>query len=209
MIDFITNKKTLIVIGVVMFLIIIVGSTYSYFTIDVSNSFSKTVDVSGSTSDVGSIIITSNNNNIYLNLTAKDQMAEAGTVFYGSTNGTPSTTPNNIEIGTLSSTVGAALCDINLVGTYTNKELVNSLSSTGELVLEVNGVDFDLYTYKNNSSFDINLEDVYVDTSGSSILGDLAYYITEDDQNGEAAKSFNLEIDYGSMICVATEEISD
>ncbi len=85
------KSKKLLIIGMVSLLLFVVGASYAYFTVGTTNNFG-THTISGTMEGVGSVALTSTNNNISLNLTAVDMMQGNDDIYYsGTTDGTPAT----------------------------------------------------------------------------------------------------------------------
>ncbi len=85
------NNKKLLILGIVTILLFVVGASYAYFAVSTTNNFG-THTISGTMEDVGSVALTSTNNNISINLTAADMMQGSSDIYYyGSTDGTPLT----------------------------------------------------------------------------------------------------------------------
>ena len=76
------KQMTLLVVGVISLLILLVGGTYAYFSINTSAS-SNGANVSGSIKDLGTPTIKTVTSNLYLNLNASLMSEDnAGTTYF-------------------------------------------------------------------------------------------------------------------------------
>ncbi len=86
-----SKSKILMLIGIVTFLLLIVGATYAYFGVTANNNGSNTT-ISGRTNIAGAVTLNTNISNLYLKLKASD-MAEnkQGSIYYANSeeSGTP------------------------------------------------------------------------------------------------------------------------
>ncbi len=117
------KKKYLSMLGLITISMFIIGASYAYFSVGTTNNFG-THTISGTMEDVGSVALTSTGNNISLNLSAADMMQGNSDIwYYGSEDGTPSTTFNPIKLADAIATgTGTYNCDytINVTASGTN-----------------------------------------------------------------------------------------
>jgi len=147
------DKKTLIKfgIGIFVFLFLVIGATYAYFTMNITNSYENR-KITGKIEEQGHVALQLAND-FYMNLTAYDMQNKGSDVsYFASSTGTKTTDTEEI-IGT-TSVVG----EQTYYCTYTlnvNENSENSMyeafqnmvgKSNGQIVLTVNGIDYDFNT---------------------------------------------------------------
>lgn len=139
-------------IMIITFFVLIVGATYAYFSVSTS--------VSGGSSKINTIAETAGistlrtGNNLSLNLTLVDMMKNNNDVtYYATVDGTPSTTENTEIIGVAEvDGNGIMNCsyelEVTTSGTNNMYTAFQNMStkSTGQLVLNVAGIEYDLYS---------------------------------------------------------------
>ncbi len=147
------NRKKIIIYASIVFvslLILIVGSSYAYFSITSTNSFgSKTI--SASAPNIGSVILVGDNNTVSLNLSAADMMKKTYNVYYyGTTSGTASTNRTSVQIAhTEVNGEGYFNCSYTLQATNSGTNNLYTAfqgwsgKSTGQIVLTVGGNTYD------------------------------------------------------------------
>lgn len=146
-------KKALIstIIMVITFVVLIMGASYAYFSIGAANNF-NTINVSGSASTVGNVALSAGKN-LKLNLSAINMMqSTSDQVYYATESGSPSTTLTSLAIATAKvNGNGTMKCEYTLnasvSGTNNMYAAFQNMAgrSTGQLVLVVDGVEYDLY----------------------------------------------------------------
>jgi len=145
------NKKILVstIIGVTFFLLLIIGTAYAYFSVNSRYDFSASA--SATTPAIGSVVLQGTNQTLSMDLTRSDMMSNNAGTYYASFNG-KTKTPTEEVIG-VASVDGAGTYTCN----YTIKIDDNSNSiydkfqnmtgkSEGQIVLTVNGLDYDFNT---------------------------------------------------------------
>lgn len=138
-----------IIIFVLVMIILIIGSTYAYFSLTVQNNYSTT-KIDYKLDSVGSASLLSGKN-LAINLTRTQMMKKTNDVtYYATEGGTAQTTQNTVAIAT-ASVIGAGVmnCDytlnVNVTGTMYSKLKAMS-SNGGQVILNFDGVDYDLAT---------------------------------------------------------------
>ena len=159
----IKDMKTIVIptlLMVITFFILIVGATYAYFNVSTTVSGGSTKVYT----DVETVGVSTlrTGNNLSLNLTLVDMMQSSNDkVYYASLNGIPSTTEISEVIGTAEvDGNGVMKCTYELVvnssGTKNMYTAFQNMStkSEGQLVLNIAGIDYDLY----NVTFPLSIE---------------------------------------------------
>ena len=159
----IKDMKTIVIptlLMVITFFILIVGATYAYFNVSTTVSGGSTKVYT----DVETVGVSTlrTGNNLSLNLTLVDMMQSSNDkVYYASLNGVPSTTEISEVIGTAEvDGNGVMKCTYELVvnssGTKNMYTAFQNMStkSEGQLVLNIAGIDYDLY----NVTFPLSIE---------------------------------------------------
>ena len=116
------NKKAIItlVVGIGILFVLIFSATFAYFSVSSTNSFgSKTINATAEA--IGSVALNGTNANLKLNLSAVNMMKASNDVkYWGTSDGTPSTTQNVVTIGSTQVTgVGTFNCNYTLSVTAT------------------------------------------------------------------------------------------
>jgi len=145
------NKKILLstIVGVTFLILLIVGTAYAYFEVNTRYDFSASA--SATTPEVGSVVLRGTGKTLSMDLTRVDMMSENADIYYASFNG-KTKTPTEEVIGVAS---------VDGEGTYTCSYTIkiddnsNSIydkfqnmtgKSNGQIVMTVNGVDYDFNT---------------------------------------------------------------
>lgn len=147
------NKDTIIIpmiIVILTFVLLIVGSAYAYFT--ANNRIGGSTNINTEFESVG-ISKLASKNNLKLNLTLVDMMKKDNNVdYYATLDGTPSTSENSEIIATASvEGNGKMNCnytlEVTVNGTNNMYEAFKNMEkkSAGQLILNVDGIDYDLY----------------------------------------------------------------
>ena len=159
----ITNKKTIIglVVGIVSMVILIVGAAYAYFSVSTIVNF-NTAAVMYSVGDQSTIILNGTSTTLYLDVTGKDMIKrDNDLIYYGSNDGkTKEKTTEQIGIATPTdpNDPGIYYCEYTLNLSHTgDNDMYNMFSgatngirnyqfaSRGQVVLTVNGNEYDFY----------------------------------------------------------------
>lgn len=147
------NKKIIIptLIMVITLVMLVMGATYAYFSADYTID-SNTTKIESTIESVG-IVSLSAGTDLSLNISAVQMMQQTGDVeYYATESGTPSTSSNTVAIATADvEGNGTMSCDYqlkaalsgtnNMYTAFTNM----STKSQGQLVLTVDGVEYDFY----------------------------------------------------------------
>lgn len=147
------NKDTIIIpmiIVILTFVLLIVGSAYAYFT--ANNSIGGSTNINTEFESVG-ISKLASKNNLKLNVTLVDMMKKDNNInYYATLDGTPSTSENSEVIATASvEGNGKMNCnytlEVTVNGTNNMYEAFKNMTnkSAGQLILNVDGKDYDLY----------------------------------------------------------------
>ena len=165
----IKDMKTIVIptlLMVITFFVLIVGATYAYFNVSTTVSGGSTKVYT----DVETVGVSTlrTGNNLSLNLTLVDMMQSSNDkVYYASLNGVPSTTEISEVIGTAEvDGNGVMKCTYELVvnssGTKNMYTAFQNMStkSEGQLVLNIAGIDYDLYNVTFPLSIKGTLENV-------------------------------------------------
>lgn len=146
------NRSVIIsmIIIILTFILLIVGSTYAYFS--ATNNISGYTGVNIKFESVG-IPRLESKNNLKLNITLVNMVKQNENVsYYATLDGNPTTNENNEVIAT-ASIDGNGVMDCNYIfevnasGKNNMYEAFSSMNdkSTGQLILNVDGTDYDLY----------------------------------------------------------------
>lgn len=140
---------TLIVI--IIMVIFVIGVTFAYFSVVINNDF-EIIKINGAVEPTGSISVKSEND-LLLNISTEKMMDMGKDVtYYATVDGIPAETTQEVAIASIVvSGENTMKCNYKLTGTIsgTNNmyEAFKNMkgSSPGQLVLSVNGIDYDLY----------------------------------------------------------------
>lgn len=149
------TKETKIIIptlfAIIIFVFLVIGSTYAYFTMNATTTGGST-NVNFKAENVG-ISKLQAGNNLKLNLSLTDMMKKNNNVtYYATLDGTPSTSENS-EVIAIASVEGNGTmkCNYNLGVTASGTNnmydaFINMKNkSENQLILNVDGQDYDLY----------------------------------------------------------------
>lgn len=144
------NKKVLIpmIIGIVLLLVILGSVTYAYFAVGTNNDFG-TQTITAGAGEVGTVILRGPNASLRMDLSLPDMMgSNAGKTYYASSLG-KTETPTEEVIGEATATgTGTYTCNYSMKiednsnSIYDKFQAMNG-KSTEQIVLTVNGVDYD------------------------------------------------------------------
>jgi len=146
------TKKVIIpiIISVATLILLTVGVTYAYFNIGGTNNFG-TKTITTSAESIGNVAL-STGTNLTLNLSAKQMMDKGSDLaYYASSTGT-TTTPTTEKIGTATVTgEGIYNCTYKLTMNDNSSSMYDvfqgmSTKSAGQIILTVNGVNYDFNT---------------------------------------------------------------
>ncbi len=155
------NKNILMpsIIAIITLLILVAGATYAYYNVQFVDS-SRTVTGTATFPAMGSVAIASGSN-LSLNLT-RPLLMKLGRdeTYYATTDGTPTTTASSPTIGTVTVVGnGTFSCDytinVSMTGTLYNAFNTMASKSSGQIVLSINGKDYDFYDSTNLTSFNV------------------------------------------------------
>lgn len=201
------TKKVIMpaIVAVLTLVTLVVGATYAYFTISTTNSFG-TRTATATAESVGSVALASGNN-LSLTVYRKDMMAQTATSFYASGSSTAAT------LGTATVTGdGTYNCTykINIYFAGTMLTALDSLTTkTGNVILQINGQDYDVYTNKaynsssNKLSIDGSMNGIKSGTTGK-ITGNLVFKRTTENQNALAGTTITANMDVTNFACTAS-----
>jgi len=146
------TKKVIIpiIISVATLILLTVGATYAYFNIGGTNNFG-TKTITTSAESIGNVAL-STGTNLTLDLSAKQMMDNGSDLaYYASSTGT-TTTPTTEKIGTATVTgEGIYNCTYKITMNDNSSSMYDvfqgmSTKSTGQIILTVNGTEYDFNT---------------------------------------------------------------
>lgn len=152
------NKKILLpsILAVITLIVLVVSATYAYFAVETTNNFgTSTINASAESVGTPSLV---GGNNLILEVSAVDMMNQANNVnYFATTTGEITTTQAEAPIiGTASVTGnGTFNCSytLNIAASSTGTSMLTRLKAmtspkptTGQLILTVNGTNYDLYS---------------------------------------------------------------
>ncbi len=148
------NKKLVLstLIMVITLVMLVMGAAYAYFSAD-NTIDNNTTKIETTIEDVG-IVSLKAGKDLSLNISAVQMMKQTGDVeYYATESGTPSTSANTVAIATADvEGNGTMSCNYQLKaeisGTNNMYTVLNNMStkSVGQLVLNVDGVEYDFYS---------------------------------------------------------------
>jgi len=209
-----TEKRKVFVptlIAVLTLLLLVVGATYAYFSVDTTNTFG-TKTITTSAESIGNVALSAGNN-LRVSLTAEQMMNKGlDTVYYASNSGT-TTTPTSEVIGTATVTgEGIYKCtyslsiDDNSNSMYDVFQGMNT-KSAGQIILTVNGTKYDfnttdLFPKVINGSMIVSSEEEFDITASLKIINS-----TTIDQSGLKGTNITLTMSLSDFNCDAVESI--
>ena len=141
------NKKVIVLtmIAVLTLVILVVGATYAYFAVGTDYE-SYTTSISAEAEDISSVSLEAGTN-LNLTLSRVDMMKQnADTVYYGTEDGTPTTSENIVTLATAKSMKEKTYsCSYTLNVSYSGN-MKEAIPGEGQVILNVNGVDYDIYS---------------------------------------------------------------
>ena len=139
-----------IIISVATLILLTVGATYAYFSVNTTNNFG-TKTITTSAESVGNVAL-STGNNLILDLTAKDMMNQGSDLAYYASSSGKTTTPTIEKIGTATVTgEGMYNCTYKLTMNDNSNSMYDvfqgmNTKSAGQIILTVNGTEYDFNT---------------------------------------------------------------
>ena len=209
------NKKVVLLVGIVLSILVVLvfSATYAYFSVNTSNNFGNTT-IDAAAESVGTVALNGNSANIRLNLSAVDMMkGENDITYWGTSDGTPSTTQNVVTIGSTEVTgAGYFNCTytLNVTATGTNNMYTAfqgmSGKSTEQIVLKIGDTKYDFNTA---NLFPITINGILNGLSGSSSKSLTAeFYLVNKEgviQDALEGKDLNITITATNFSCTAIE----
>jgi len=205
------NKKILgsAIIAIVTLVLFTFGATYAYFASNSINNFGSK-SFTASTQNFGNVAIMSGSN-LTMDLTVSD-MLDTGSdiIYYASTNG--KTTVNiteNVGVITVSGE-GTFTCNYKLTIDDNESSLYDafqnmSTKSTGQIILVVNGVEYDFNTSKLFPKTISGTISGLTSTSSKNITAQLKFINkTGVNQNALSDKNITLSFKITEFNCTAT-----
>jgi hypothetical protein len=155
------KKKILLVFIVAIFLVLIVSATYAYFAVSTVNNFG-TSTINAQAGGIGTVTLNGNNAQLNLSVTALDMVQGNSDITYYASSSGKTTTETEEVIGTASVTPSTDTnyyhCTYTLFVTHTGtNDMYNAFNhqtnnvydytnrSEGQIILTINGVDYDFY----------------------------------------------------------------
>jgi len=144
----VVNKKILVptIIGITFLIMLIIGTAYAYFSVNTRYDFSASA--SATTPAIGSVVLQGTNQTLSMDLTRSDMMSNNAGTYYASFNG-KTKTPTEEVIGVASvDGEGTYTCDYTIKIDDNSNSIYDKFQSMtgkseGQIVLTVNGVDYD------------------------------------------------------------------
>ena len=206
------NNKIIVptIIAVLTLLILTVGATYSYFLITSTNNFG-TKTITASTPAIGSVALTTGDN-LTMSLTASQMMAGNSDIeYYASSNGTKTTaTTTNIGVASVVGE-GKYTCSYTLTINDNENSLYDAFQnmatkSTGQIVLSINGSDYDFNTSNLFSKTITRTMTGLTKNTPQNITAELKLVNKVDiDQSDLADKELTLTFTASNFSCTAEE----
>ena len=209
------NKKIIVptIIAVITLVMLTIGATYAYFTVSATNSFG-TKTITATTPAIGSVALTSETN-LTMNVTASQMMAGSSDItYYASSNGT-TTTETTATIGTAKVTgEGTFSCDYTLTIDDNSSSLYDafqsmSTKSEGQIVLTVNGVEYDFNTSNLFPKTISGTMNGLTSSKSQDITAQLKLVNKKSiNQSALADKTLTLSFNVTNFKCNATEDVA-
>ena len=215
------KNKNLFALGLVVLLLAVFGATYAYFAVTTVNNFG-TSTINAQAGGIGTVTLDGNNAQLNLSVSALDMAQSNAKAYYASASG-KTATPTEEVIGTASVTPSTDTnyyhCTYtltvsqsyagtkNLYNIFKGTEQVNSTtytSSANELVLIVNGEEYDLHT--NTLPKDIDGEFYVKVGSPATITAGLKFNNFNDKQQqllGGSGVNISIVVKNGTFECEA------
>ena len=148
------KQKRLFIVGLVFLLLLVVGASYAYFAVTTINNFG-TSTINAQAGNIGSVTLNGTNASLSMSLTAVDMVQGNDDITYYASSSGKTTTPTEEVIGTASVTPTSDInyyhCTYTLNVTHTGSTDMYTVFSSaanksdGQIILTINGVDFDFY----------------------------------------------------------------
>ena len=146
------KQKRLFIVGLVFLLLLVVGASYAYFAVTTINNFG-TSTINAQAGNIGSVTLDGNSAQLNMSLTALDMVQGNSDVTYYASESGKTTTPTEEVIGTASVTptsdTNTYHCTYKLNVTHTGVADMYTVFSnyanktSGQIILTINGVDYD------------------------------------------------------------------
>ena len=139
------NKYISMIVASLTLLLLVFGATYAYFAVGVSFEDYST-NISADAEEVGAVSLEAGSS-LYLEVSTSDmEKQENDVVYYATEDGTPQTEENTIPLAKVN-----AIDDKTYTCKYTlniayEGDMKNVLPGEGSLILNVGGVDYDIYS---------------------------------------------------------------
>ena len=207
------TKKVIvpIIISVATLILLTVGATYAYFSVNTTNNFG-TKTITTSAESIGNVAL-STGNNLILDLSAKDMMNQGSDLaYYASSDGT-TTTPTIEKIGTATVTgEGIYNCTYKITMNDNSSSMYDvfqgmSNKAAGQIILTVNGIEYDFNTSGlfskeiSGTMYGITSEEARDITASLKIVNK-----TSVDQSALAGSNITITFSATSFECNAVED---
>ena len=207
------TKKVIIpiIISVATLILLTVGATYAYFNIGGTNNFG-TKTITTSAESIGNVAL-STGTNLTLDLSAKQMMDNGSDLaYYASSTGT-TTTPTTEKIGTATVTgEGIYNCTYKITMNDNSSSMYDvfqgmSTKSTGQIILTVNGTEYDFNTAGlfskeiSGTMYGLTSDEARDITASLKIVNK-----TSVDQNALAGSNITITFSATSFECNAVED---
>ena len=204
------NKKVVIsmVIGVLTLVVLVVGATYAYFAVGTDYE-SYTTSISAEAEDISSVSLEAGTN-LNLTLSRVDMMKQnADTVYYGTEDGTPTTSENIVTLATAKSMKEKTYsCSYTLNVSYSGN-MKEAIPGEGQVILNVNGVDYDIYSTSFPQTISGKLSGVSL-SNPKTITGSLRVVNSlETDQSAMAGTNMTITFTAAEFECSPGEKIGE
>ena len=211
------KQKNMFIFGLVALLLTVVGATYAYFAVTTVNNFG-TSTINAVAGEIGTVTLNGSNAQLNLSVTALDMVQGNSDIAYYASSSGKTTTPTTVTLGTATVTPSTDTnyyhCTYTLSVTHTGtNDMYTAFSSaanksTGQIILTINGVDYDFYngwptSNQVTGSFYIRGTQTKDITAGLRIIND-----SEINQNYLANTDISISISLvnNSLSCEPDEE---
>lgn len=220
------DKRLLVtlIIGVSFLLILVIGATYAYFSVETS-LVTGTTTINANAETIGTVSLVGTSATFNLNLTALNMMQGASdTTYWATTTGTPTTTESTVTVGTTSVSPTTDThhydCDYTIeISDVTSNGVTNmytlfqsaaysSYKSTNQIVLTVGGTTYDFNTanlFSSTIEVQGTLSDVTYSTPRSITSSFKVVNKSNIDQTLLAGTGISLEIEVTDFSCTVVQ----
>ena len=196
------NKKVIIptIIAIITLVTLIIGATYAYFVVG-TNFADYTTSISAEAEDISSVSLEAGTS-LNLNLSRVDMMKQEDDVtYYGTEVGVPTIEENIVTLATAKAMKEKSYgCNYILNVAYSGN-MKEAVSSEGQVILNVNGVDYDIYS----TSFPLTISGTFFginESNSKTIEGSLRLINSESiDQSAMAGTTMELTITATEFKC--------